>query len=370
MTVNFNNLYLQNIKIKNKSFKRLNELITSSSFILGNDVKIFEDNFRNYIGTKYAVGVNSGTDAIKLCCRSLDISGELIIFVPANSYIASYTGAYEAYPDAHFEFVDCDEYFQINVKDLETKLLKNKNFANKIVIPVHLYGHSCNMKKIIELKNKYDFHIVEDCSQSHGSITNLNKKTGSIGIVNAFSLYPGKNLGGLGDAGIITTDSEIIYNRLLSLRNIGSIQKYVHNDFGYNSRLDTIQSIFLDEKLKYLDRYNNRRIKIAKEFLSKINNILITLPIKSSYCKRHVYHLFVLRCEFRNELQKYLTEKGIQTVIHYPKCIYDNNYLLKYKSECPNADLFAKQIISIPMHPFLDDSEMNYIINTINEFKV
>lgn len=370
MTVNFNNLYLQNQKIRNKSFKRLNQLMTSSSFILGNDVKIFEDNFKNYIGTKYAIGVNSGTDAIKLACKALDIIGELIIFIPANSFIASYTGAYEAYPDAHFEFVDCDEYFQINIKDLESKILKNKNFANKIVIPVHLYGHSCNMKKIVDLKNKYNFHIVEDCSQSHGSITNLNKKTGSIGIVNAFSLYPGKNLGALGDAGIITTDSEDIYKKLLSIRNIGSIQKYVHDDFGYNSRLDTIQSIFLDEKLKYLDIFNNKRIKIAKKFLAGINNSAIKLPLKANYCKRHVYHLFVLRTEFRDQLQKYLCDNNIQTVIHYPYPIYDNKYLLKYKNNCENADLFSKQIISIPMHPFLNDAEIDYIISTLNSFKV
>lgn len=369
MIVNFNNLYLQNKKIKSKSFKKLSELINSSSYILGNEVKVFEDNFKNYIGTQYAIGVNSGTDAIKLACKALDINGDLIIFIPANSFIATYTGAYEAYPNAHFEFVDCDKYFQIDTKDLEAKILKNKNFANKIVIPVHLYGHSCNMKKLVDLKNKYNFHIVEDCSQSHGSITNLNKKTGSIGIVNAFSLYPGKNLGALGDAGIITTDSEDIYKKLLSLRNIGCIQKYIHDDFGYNSRLDTIQSIFLNEKLKYLDSFNNRRIKIAKKFLTKINNPLIQLPIKSNYCKKHVYHLFVLKTEFRDQLQKYLQDNGIQTVIHYPKPIYDNNYLLKYKNNCENTDLFSKRIISIPIHPFLEINEIDYIINIINNFK-
>lgn len=353
MTVNFNNLYLQNKKIANSSLKRVKKLIESSSYILGNDVKIFEENFKNYIGVKYAIGVNSGTDAIKLACKTLDLKGDIIIFIPANSYIATYTGAYEAYTEAHFEFIDCDEFFQINLKDLEQKILKNKNFKNKIVLPVHLYGHSCDMKNLLKLKNKYDFHIIEDCSQAHGAINNLGEKVGNAGIVNAFSLYPGKNLGALGDAGIITTNCEKIYNKLLSLRNIGSIEKYVHNDFGYNSRLDSIQSIFLDEKLKYLDKFNNKRIKIAKKFHDQIKNSFIKLPFKASYCKKHVYHLFVIRTEFRSAFQKYLSENNIQTLIHYPHSIYDNQYLLKYKTHCINADKFSKEIISIPLHPFL-----------------
>lgn len=370
MTVNFNNLHLQNKKIATKSLKRVRELIKSSSYILGDDVKVFEDNFKNYIGVKYAIGVNSGTDAIKLSCRSLDLQGDTVILIPANSYVATYTGAYEAYPDAHFEFIDCDQYYQINLKDLEQKLQKNKNFKNKIVLPVHLYGHSCDMKNICKLKDKYDFYIVEDCSQAHGAINNLNKKVGTTGCVNAFSLYPGKNLGALGDAGIITTDDESIYKRLLSLRNIGGVQKYIHDAFGYNSRLDTIQAIFLDEKLKFLDKFNNRRIKIAKQLCSEINNPLIDLPKKAKYCKKNVYHLFVIKTSYRNELQKYLTQKNIQTVIHYPHPIYNNKYILKHKTECVNVDKVSEEIISLPMHPFLKDEEVCYVIECINNFKV
>lgn len=369
MIVNFNNLNLQNKKIYANSSKRLKQLFNSSSFILGNDVKIFEENFSNYIGCKYSVGVNSGTDAIKLACKSLDIKGELIVFIPANSFIASYSGAYEAYPDAHFEFIDCDDFFQINLKDLEQKILKNKNFKNKIVIPVHLYGHCCDMQNLLFLKSKYNFYIVEDCSQAHGAVTDLKIKVGNIGDVNAFSLYPGKNLGALGDAGIVTTNSDIIYNNLLSLRNIGSIAKYKHDKFGYNSRLDTIQAIFLDEKLKYLEKFNDKRIKIAEIFFKKIQNPLIKLPIKADFCLKSVYHLFVLRTEFRNEFQNYLTKNNIQSLIHYPHPIYDNEYLIKYKTNCLNADKFSKEIISIPLHPFLTKFEINYIIEVINNFK-
>ncbi len=370
MTVNFNNLYLQNKKISNKALKKVKDLLKSSAFILGEDVKAFEDDFKNYIGTQYAIGVNSGTDAIKLACRSLDLKGDIIIFIPANTYIATYTGSYEAYPEAHFEFVDCDESYQINTKDLESKLFKNKNFTNKILIPFHLYGHSCDMKTILELKSKHDFHIIEDCSQAHGAINNLGKKVGTTGIINAFSLYPGKNLGALGDAGIITTDSKEIYEKLLVLRNIGSIQKYIHDEFGYNSRLDTIQAIFLNEKLKCLDVFNKKRIKIAKTFLFEIKNPLVSLPVTAKYCKRNVYHTFVIKTEYRNELQNYLSNKNIQTVIHYPRPIYDNIYLDKYKSSNTNVDKNCNQVLSIPMHPFLTDDEISYVIESINNFKI
>jgi dTDP-4-amino-4,6-dideoxygalactose transaminase len=370
MTVNFNNLYLQNKKISNKALKKVKDLLKSSTFILGEDVKAFEDDFKNYIGTQYAIGVNSGTDAIKLACRSLDLKGDIIIFIPANTYIATYTGSYEAYPEAHFEFVDCDESYQINTKDLESKLLKNKNFSNKIVIPVHLYGHSCDMKTILELKSKHDFHIIEDCSQAHGAINNLGKKVGTTGIINAFSLYPGKNLGALGDAGIVTTDSKEIYEKLLVLRNIGSVQKYIHDEFGYNSRLDTVQAIFLNEKLKRLDVFNNKRIKIAKTFLSEIKNPLVSLPVTAKYCKKNVYHAFVIKTEYRNELQNHLNSKNIQTVIHYPRPIYDNIYLDKYKSSNTNVDKNCNQVLSIPMHPFLTDDEISYVIESINNFKI
>jgi len=368
MTVNFNNLSLQNNKISTKSLKKIKALISDSSFILGDAVAQFENNFKNYIGCKFAVGVNSGTDAIKLACRSLDLKGDTIIFIPANTYIATYTGAYEAYPDAFFEFVDCDDFYQIDLKDLEQKINKNKNFTNKVVIPVHLYGHTSDMKNLLKLKSKYNFHIVEDCSQAHGAINNLNKKVGTTGTVNAFSLYPGKNLGALGDAGIITTDSEDVYKKLLALRNIGSVAKYIHDEFGYNSRLDSIQAIFLDEKLKLLDNFNRKRIKIAKRFCSEINNSFISLPEKSKYCKKHVYHLFVIKTDFRDALKEYLSKNGIQTFIHYPRPVYDNDYLLKYKIKCKNVDENSGRILSLPMHPFLKNEEISFIIDKLNKF--
>ena len=303
MIVNFNNLHLQNKKIYSQSIKKIKNLFLRSDYILGSEVNDFEKRFAEYNTSKFAIGVNSGTDAIKLSCLALNLKGRIKFYIPANTFIATYIGAFDAYKDADFTFIDCDEYYQISISDLENHLqLDRNNYDQLVVIGVHLYGHSCDLNSINNLKNKYNFYLIEDCSQAHGTLDEKGKKIGNKGEVNAFSLYPGKNLGSLGDAGIITTNNSQYYDYLLELRNIGSKEKYIHDVYGVNSRLDTIQAIFLNEKLNYLDLFNKKRIKIAKKYNSNIKNEFIQLPRTSNYCKKNTYHQYVIRSNYRNDL--------------------------------------------------------------------
>ena len=222
MRVLFNNLNAQYLEIKDNLSESFDKLFNDSSYIGGPMVEEFEKEFSKYIGTKYSIGVSNGTDAIMLAVKGLCIEESTIIYIPANTFVATIFGAEQALPNARVELIDCNEDYLIDVQKLEDRLeLTRKLYKNSIIMPVHLYGKSCDMAKIIDLANKYESYIVEDASQSHGS-TILNKKTGSFGHVSAFSLYPGKNLGAMGDAVIITTDSEEIFKTIKKFRNLGS----------------------------------------------------------------------------------------------------------------------------------------------------
>jgi len=366
MQIKFNDLNSQYLEIKKDLNKSFDRLFLDSSYINGPLVDKFEEIFAKYIGVKYAVGVSNGTDAIMLAVKSLELE-EAIIYIPANTFIATILGAEQAIPKSRIELIDCNENYLIDAKQLEDRLKRTrKMYKNAIIMPVHLYGRSCDMSKIMDLSNKYKCFIVEDASQSHGSKHN-NKKTGSFGDVSAFSLYPGKNLGAAGDAGIITTNSEEIMQKIKRLRNLGSTLKYVHELKGFNHRLDSIQAAVLIEKLKRLDKWNKKRVQVSDFYLKNIKNNKIILPNKSK-TEEHVYHIFCIRTKNRKDLIYHLKNNNIEYGIHYPIPIESMDIYKDLNSNNKNTRKFSEEILSLPIHPFMSKKEIKYVCEALNKF--
>ncbi len=371
MNVLFNDLGKQWEIIKDDVNPRLDELFKKSNFIGGAPITEFEEHFANYIGTKYSIGTSNGTDALKISLESLGCKSLCGVIIPGNTFIATIL-AVTYINDIKFDIqlIDCNEYFQIDTQKLEECLKKNRNKWNScVILPVHLFGHPADIERIIELAERYECTILEDSSQAHGAIV-LKKKVGSFGEISAFSLYPGKNLGAAGDAGIITTNNDELYAKCKSLRNYGSSVKYSYDFKGYNHRLDTIQAIIVDEKLKYLDQWNDMRNKVARKYDDQLkDNDNIILPKTASYVDKNVYHIYAVRIKNRDALKKYLNNKGIQTGIHYPIAIQKTKpfqHLGHFENS--NALLYADKMLSLPMHPFLTDAEIEYVTSAINNF--
>lgn len=370
MNIKFNDLGLQWATISATTLPKITTVLENGNFILGTNVKEFEDSFKIWNNNKFAIGVSNGTDGLVLAVSSLCLQGKSMFYVPANTYIATLLGVIlSTCKNAEYKLIDCDNYFQIDMDILESQLNNDKNkYDNLIVMPVHLYGASANMSRLMKMKKKFSFKIIEDCSQSHGTITSDNLKVGNYGDVSVFSLYPGKNLGAAGDAGIIVTDDAKIHEKCLMLRNLGSIEKYKHEIVGFNSRLDTIQAVILNEKLKYMDDWNKKRNEVASLYLKNIESDFIKLPETPSYCNFNTYHIFPILTEFRNELMDYLSENLIPVIIHYPIPIEKTGAF--YSENCSNKKTieFSNKILSIPMHPFLSNSQVDYICEKINKF--
>jgi len=371
MNIKFNDLSAQWKEISKTALPSIIDVLETGNFILGKQVSEFENEFKKWNGNKYAIGVANGTDALMISVSSLSLSGSTIFYVPANTYIATLLGVVLSLNNNHkYKLIDCDEHFQINTNLLEAELNKDiGKYDNYVVMPVHLYGMCCNMTHICELKNRFNLRIIEDCSQSHGTLTSENKKVGTYGDVSAFSLYPGKNLGAAGDAGIIVTDNEDIYQSCLKLRNLGSIEKYKHDVVGWNSRLDTIQSVILIEKLKFMDEWNHKRNYVANRFLNEIKNEFIKLPKTPKYCNYNTYHIFPILCDERENLMDYLSSKKIPSIIHYPIPIERSGAFKNKKFNSKNTIKYSNTLVSLPIHPFMTENEINYIIDSLNNFK-
>jgi len=368
--IKFNNLELQWHTIKNNVRPQIEKLFETSAFINGPAVGEFEKDFAEFVGCQYAVGVSNGTDAIKLSVEALELQGKVGIIIPANTFIATILGAEQALPNAEFVLVDCDEYYQIDVKKIEESLEKNRSKWDEcLIIPVHLYGHCADMAQIMSLAVEYDCKVMEDASQSRGTICEFGLRTGNIGRLAAFSLYPGKNLGAAGDAGIITTNDPDIYERLKLLKNWGSKKKYFYELKGYNNRLDTIQAIILNEKLKYLHRWNRERNLIAADYNFNIKNPNIIKPQKADYCVFHTYHVYCIRTKNSIGLMKHLNDNNIQTNIHYPVPIELTKPYAHLEFNNPRTREYATQLISLPIHPFMSPGEVNYICEKINSWE-
>ncbi len=357
--------------------EKLKSVLENGWYILGKEVEKFEKAFAEYCQSKYCIGTGNGFDALVLIFKGYIQLGKLQkgdeVIVPANTYIASILAVLEA--DLVPVLVEPRlETYNINPDLIQEKITSK----TKAILAVHLYGQLAEMEKINEIANQNNL-LIQDASQSHGAIQNSNNFKFQIPNITlseveessgakAFSFYPGKNVGCLGDGGAITTNDPELAKVIFSLRNYGSEQKYYNDYIGVNSRLDEIQAAFLSLKLPNLDSDNNKRRAIAKRYLSEIKNDKIILPFWD-FSENHVFHLFVIRTENREDLQKYLMQNDIQTLIHYPvpphkqKAFSEWNNLL-----FPITEKIHKEVLSLPISPVLTETEVDFIIKILNNY--
>lgn len=336
-----------------------------SWYIEGVEDEEFEKAFAEYCDSKYCVGVGNGLDALFLALKALNVKEDDEVIVPSNTYIATalavtYTGATPVFVEPDIRTFNIDH----------TKIEDAITDKTKAIMPVHLYGQSCDMDPIMEIAKKHNLYVVEDCAQAHGAKYN-GKVIGSFGDAAGFSFYPGKNLGALGDAGATVTNNKELAKKVRALGNYGSDYKYHHIYQGNNSRLDELQAAFLAAKLPCLDKVNVERRKIADKYLKGIKNPEVVLPYVPTYTEP-VWHIFGIRSNRRSELEKYLNDAGIGTNKHYPipmhlqECYKDLGFK---KGDFPIAEEISETELSIPMYYGMTDDEIQYVIDTINSFK-
>ena len=351
-------------EIKGEINNVIQRVLERQWFILGEELERFEKEFAKYIGVKHAIGVNSGSDALYLAIKALSIGKGSEVITVSHTFISTVDAIIRN--GAKPVFVDIDpETYTIDVNQIEKKITK----GTKAIIPVHLYGHPADMDPIMEIAEKYGLYVIEDACQAHGA-EYKGRKAGSIGYIGCFSFYPVKNLGAYGDAGMVVTNNEELAEKLRMLRNYGSPKKYHHDYTGVNSRLDEIQAAILRVKLRHLDEWNEKRRKIAKLYNELLEDSDVITPIEKEWAK-HVYHLYVIRHRERNKLQRHLAENGIQTQIHYPIPVHKQRaYLnLGHTARLPVTEKICKEILSLPMHPWLKEEEIEYISEIIKEFQ-
>ncbi|UUM28128.1 DegT/DnrJ/EryC1/StrS family aminotransferase [Acinetobacter colistiniresistens] len=347
-------------------------VIDSGWYIGGNELAQFEQNFADYCGVKFAIGVANGLDALILTLRAWKELGKLKdgdeVIVPSNTYIASILAITANNLTPILVEPDINTY-NIDPKKIEAAITPK----TKVILPVHLYGQLAEMPEIMTIANQHNLLVLEDSAQSHGAEIN-GTRAGNWGDASGFSFYPGKNLGALGDAGAVTTNNEELAQMLRALRNYGSHEKYKNLVPGVNSRLDEMQAAMLDIKLKYLDHEVAHRRKIAQLYLQNIVNPLIKLPLEHKDAEKyqqHVWHLFVIRTEHREALQKYLAEQAVQTLIHYPIPPHKQQAYKEWNDlNYPISEQIHAEVMSLPISPTLSVEEAEKVIQLCNSFKV
>lgn len=398
--IKFLDLEKINNRFRDEINERIAEILDKGWYLQGEENENFCKHFAEFCGTKYCVGVANGLDAINLIIKAYGFKAGDEIIVPSNTYIATILAVSENGCTPVLVEPDINTY-NINPDLIEEKITDK----TKAIIVVHLYGRAVEMKKIWELAKKYNLKIIEDSAQAHGASISPDlsqgtfapsakkgyRRTGNLGDASAFSFYPGKNLGCMGDGGCVTTNDENLYKKIKALANYGSDRKYHHIYKGVNSRLDEIQAAILDVKLKYLDEDNQKRNEIAKYYLKNIKNPKIILPQNNNTPLCHpdpqarsaniacdnleniplqnVWHVFPVRTENRDEFQKYLTDNGIQTIIHYPTPPHKQ---LAYKEwnnlSFPISEEIHRTIISIPISPVMKEEDIKKVVGVINEY--
>ena len=339
-------------------------VLRSGWYVLGNEVKTFEERFAEYTGASYCVGLASGLDALWIGCKMLGIGPGDEVIVQANTYIASVMGI--SMNGATPIFTEPDEYFQIDADKIEEKITEK----TKAIMVVHLYGHVADMDKIVSLCKKYNLKLIEDCAQSHGA-TYKGKMTGTFGDVGCFSFYPSKNLGAFGDAGALVTNDPKIAEETRIYRNYGSEKRYYNKVVGANSRLHELQAGLLNVRLSHMDEITEERKRLCANYTNKLCNPSIYLP-KERENTSTVWHQYVIRCDRREELIAYLNEKQIGTIIHYPIPPHLSEayqYLGHKKGEFPITENYADTVLSIPLYNGMTEEEQQYVIDAINAFK-
>lgn len=364
MKIDFAVLKRQYEKYQNEYETAALRVLRSGWYIMGNELENFEKLYADYMQTKHCIGVGSGLDALRLALTALGVGKDDEVIVQANTFIATALAITEN--GATPVFVDADEYFGIDPMAIE-KAITGKT---KAVMVVHLYGQPCNMDAIMSIAKRNNLLVIEDCAQCHGALYK-GKKCGTFGDAACFSFYPMKPIGAFGDAGAVTTNNDAVAERIRMLRNYGSKIKYHHDLLGLNTRMDEIQAAITAVNLKHVNDGNNERRKIASQYIAGIKNPKVKIP-KVRLETEHVYHVFPILCDNREEMRQYLEAAGIHTQIHYPipchlaECYKNLGY---QKGQCPTSEYYGMHELSLPIYVGLQDDEIEYIINTINAFE-
>ena len=369
MNVPFVDLQAQYRAIKREVDEAIARVVESAAFILGREVESFESAFADYLGARFCVGVSNGTAAIQLAVMACGVGAGDEVIVPANTFFATAEAVSTA--GATPVFVDADPIsYTIDVNRIEAAITPR----TRAIIPVHLYGQSADLDPIFDIAARHDLAIIEDAAQAHGALYK-GRRVGARGRANCFSFYPGKNLGAYGEGGAVVTDDAEVARRVRLLRDHGSEQKYRHEIIGYNFRLEGMQGAVLNVKLKYLDNWNDLRRAHAARYgellaFAQTSVAALALPQELPYA-RHIYHLYVVQTEARDELQKHLTAAGVQTGIHYPVPIHLQpayRALSKRAGDFPEAERQAARVLSLPMFPELTDEQIARVADRVSSF--
>jgi len=340
-------------------------VLKRSVFIKGDELQLFEREFADYCGTRYAIGCGNGLDALYLIMRAMDIGEGDEVIIPSNTFIA--TALAVTYSGATPIFVEpAGNSYNIDPMRIEEKITDK----TKAIIPVHLYGRPAEMDEILDIAGRHELKMIEDAAQAHGAIYK-GRRTGSIGDAAAFSFYPGKNLGAFGDGGAVTTNDADLALKIEKLGNYGSKEKYIHELQGNNSRLDELQAAFLRIKLKNLDRWNAERETIAQRYLHEIKNPSIVMPMPSDESHRCIWHIFAVLSEQRDRLKEYLSNKGIGTNCHYPIPMHMQGAyrcMNITKDALPKAEEISAKELSIPLYYGMTNDEVGYVVDALNGF--
>lgn len=364
MDIKFLDLKAQYLSLKEEIDCAISGVINDCSFALGPAVSKFEADFAEYCGTKYCIGVDSGTTALFLSLKAIGIGEGDQVIAPANTFIATIAAIVNT--GATPVLVDVDPLTRnIDISQIESAIGGN----TKAIMPVHLYGSIADMDAIGAMARKHNLLVIEDAAQAQGAEFN-KQRAGSFGLTAGFSFYPGKNLGAYGEAGAIVTSDENLDRKLRMLRDHGSERKYYHDFFGYNARMHGIQGAVLGVKLKYLDQWNRERNRVANQYRQELSACPIGLP-KTDLNRYDVYHQFVIEVDKRDKLQKYLIDNGVPTLIHYPIPIHRQKaFVDKYgdSSNFPVADKLADRILSLPIYPEMTEEMIAYVCQQIKKF--
>lgn len=365
MNVPFLDLQIQYRSLRPEVDQAVATVLGNCNFILGKEVEEFERAFAEFLETGFALGISSGLDALSLGLRALGVGPGDEVIIPANTFIASalaVTGV-----GATPVLVDMDPAtFNIDPARIEAAVTPR----TKAIMPVHLYGRTCDLDPILEIARLYDLRVIEDASQAHGA-RYKGQRVGTLGDIGCFSFYPGKNLGAYGDGGAVATPRRDLADRIARLRNYGQEKKYHHSEKGFNHRLDTIQAAVLNVKLKHLETWNQRRAEHAARYSALLKDIPGVITPELPEPGAHVFHLYVIRSERRDELQKFLAEKGVATIIHYPIPIHlQDAYrdLGHAPEDFPHTTKLAGEILSLPMFPELTDEQIEVTVAAIRAF--
>ena len=361
--IKFLDLEKVNNRFRGEIDSRIKNILDKGWYLQGEENEKFSRNFAAYCGVKHALGVGNGLDALRLIIKAYGFGAGDEIIVPANTYIATILAITDNGCTPVLVEPDINTY-NINPDLIEEKITPK----TKAIMVVHLYGQAVPMQKIREIAQKYNLKIIEEAAQAHGAIYQ-NHRVGNLGDAAAFSFYPGKNLGAMGDAGGITTNDDALYEKVKAIANYGSDRKYHHIYKGINSRMDEIQAAILDIKLPYLDKDNSRRREIAQNYRENIKNPLIILPKTYSEAS-HVWHVFAVRTNNRDKFQKYLNENGVQTIIHYPTPPHKQPAYKEWNNiSYPISEKIHQEIISLPISPVMTDNEVKELIRIVNAYE-